>query len=904
MSRPTGSATRAALAAVCAGATLLGAPAGAGAAPAPLSADETRPSIASAEGSGSFGRWRVDRFGLPAYDYRLDQSTDPRAAQPELGGDNANWSQVGNDSIVANAFNHGYTQLFSQARLAQWANRYDGPSRHYAGGFGYLRLADGRSASTLYLDRPDEAGMKRSFGAGYARKRLRFAGLSVAETTTAPFGDSPALVHEIRIRNLGREPRRLAWWEYWDVNPVDETADETRGLAAPAYDPGTRTLSVDQAPNALDGDPLTIFLAAADTRVAGFEADTESFFADGDRALPAAVAADEANGAVAPPSPEGAAGRAMFALRSPLRLRPGETATLRFVYGIAHRGQIAPLVRRATRHPSTWAQTSRRWATWVPDSDFGPRLRWLARELAWDAYMVRSATAFEETCGHHVITQGGYYQYGVGQQIAFRDPLQHMLPMIYADPELAREVLRYSFQQQAGADGEIAYGVDPMCVRADLGTSNDMDFWLLLALAEYALATRDLDFLDERLPYRGGLPGGANTGSATVWEHVKLSVRHQETLPGIGAAGHYTMGSAGDWSDFSTSFLPATESVLVTAQLAYVYPLLAELAELRGDDGFAAELRALAARNLERTRGEWTGAGWYARAYFNDEQVGRGAIYLEPQPWAILAGAPDAGRAATLVSNIERFLQGRGAPPQLGGPTRIGTSQSPARNDPEVSETDVSGGVGDNNAVFVGGVWYSLNGPLSWALGKLDGIVPGAARKAFDELRRNTLTAHAKAFPDHWTGVLNVDDACNSFYATNPDRCGIDLLLNLGQTNGQITHQPAWGLFSTLRLAGIEPTRDGYSFSPTLPLKRFSIRLPRVGIAVRPGMMRGYVETESAGRLRLRLDPPGHGRPREVRVWVDGEPVEDLRRSGGTVTVPARTGADRLLDWAIGYRAR
>jgi Glycosyl hydrolase 36 superfamily, catalytic domain/Glycosyltransferase family 36 len=887
-------------AAVAAVATVaLGAPAQpADAAPGPLSAEPAAERIASARGSGSFGRWRVDSFGLPSYEYRLDEEADPRADQPELDGSDANWSQLGNDAIVANAYNHGYVELWSSARLYQWANRYDGEARHYAGGFGWLRLADGRAASTLYLDRPPSSRFRRTFGAGYASKRMRFAGLEVTQTTTAPFGDDPALVDEVTIANRSGKARRFAWWEYWDVNPYDENADAHRGLASPVFDPAERRLSVAQTPTALDSDPLSIFLGAArGTKVSGYDADADDFFGAGSRELPAAVAGDRANGALAPPSAEGAAGRAMFALRTPVRLRPGETVTLRYVYGLAHPGQIDAIVPRAERAHSAAAASARRWARWLPKIDLGRRLAWLARELTWDAYMVRSSSLDEETCGHHVITQGGYYQYGLGQQIAFRDPLQHLLPLVYADPGLAREVLRYSLQQQRAGTGTIEYGMGPMCIPLDLGTSNDMDFWLLQAVAEYVLATRDLDFLDERLPYQGD-PAGA-----TVWDHLKLAVSHQESSPGIGPAGNYLMGSNGDWSDFSTTFLPADESVLVTAQLAYAYPVLARVADLRGDDAFADRLRGLGARDLAQLRREWTGRGWYARGYLGPDQVGGGAIYLEPQPWAILAGAPDADQAATLVGNIERYLQGRGAPPELGGPTRIGTSQSPARADPHVTETDAIDGVGDGNAVYVGGTWYALNGPLVMALGELADEVAGAASKAFAELKRNTLAAHAEAYPDHWTGILHVDDACNSFYSSAPDRCGIPLLLDLADSriNGQVTHQPAWGLFAALRLAGIQPTGGGYRIAPTLPLKRFSIRLPRVGIEVRPGSMRGYVRTVAPARLRLELDPPGKIAPRSARVWIDGEPARRISVAHGAITVRAPTGGDRLVDWALRY---
>ena len=414
--------------------------------------------ISSAHGSGVFGRWRVDEHGMPAYDYTLDQTTDPRAQQPELDGDDANWSQVGNDAIVANAYNHGYVQLWSSARMYQWANRYDASSEHFAGGFGWLRLADGRTASTLYADRTPGSHLQRRFGVGYARKRMRLAGLRVSQTTTAPFGDDPVLVDDVRIENTSSATRRLSWCEYWDVNPYDEAGDLQRGLAQAQYD-GDDLLSVAQQPDALDPDPLSIFLAAPGTKVSGIEADTSSFFGSGTRALPAAVAADAASGAVAPATAAGTAGRAMFATRSPLRLRPGQSVTLRFVYGIAHPEQIPGIVRRAAKARSGAAASARGWARWLPSIDLGRRLAWLARELNWDAYLTRSSSLYEEVCGHHTITQGGYYQYGgrcTRRRTATASAL--LLPMVYAEPALARDILRYSLQQQAEGGGRSPTG--------------------------------------------------------------------------------------------------------------------------------------------------------------------------------------------------------------------------------------------------------------------------------------------------------------------------------------------------------------------------------------------------------------------------------------------------------------
>jgi hypothetical protein len=63
----------------------LAAPAGA-AGPAPLSDDRSTVDVSSSAGGGIFGRWVVDRFGVPAYRYLLDPDRDPRTRQPELKG--------------------------------------------------------------------------------------------------------------------------------------------------------------------------------------------------------------------------------------------------------------------------------------------------------------------------------------------------------------------------------------------------------------------------------------------------------------------------------------------------------------------------------------------------------------------------------------------------------------------------------------------------------------------------------------------------------------------------------------------------------------------------------------------------------------------------------------------------
>src|SRR3954451_12491465 len=276
----------------------------AAAAPPPLPHVSAPVRIDSSYGNGHFGSWRVDEFGLPTFRYALDEAVDPRAKQPEIyrRTDTTDaWHQVGNDHLHANAYNHGYLELWSQDRLMQWANRYDAANRHYAGGYGYLNVG-GKVVSTLYADRPPASSFERDFGVGYYRKRVAAEGLEVDQHTFTPFGDDPLLIDEVTITNTASTAKKASWFEYWDVNPYNQATQHSIGLGRPAYDPGTRTLAVEQV-TAPEGDtqPLSIFAAALKGPVDGFDTSLATFFGAGGRAAPTAVSADRLAGTIAAP---------------------------------------------------------------------------------------------------------------------------------------------------------------------------------------------------------------------------------------------------------------------------------------------------------------------------------------------------------------------------------------------------------------------------------------------------------------------------------------------------------------------------------------------------------------------------------------------------------------------------
>jgi cellobiose phosphorylase len=851
----------------------------AAAAPAPLSQDHARANIDSTYGSGKFGTWQSDRFGLPSYSYAIDELTNPIAKQPELGGNTDAWSQLGNDRVVANAYNHGYVQLWSQDRLYQWMNFYDAAHQHYAGGFGYINTG-GKVFSTLYDDRPAGGHPSRSFGVGYYAKSVNADGLAEHDTVYAPFGNDSLLLHDVTITNTGQSAAKGSYFEYWDLNPeIQAVTQIPRGYQAPAWDAATKTLSAAQLPADTDTKPLTIFASALSSPVSAYDTDTSAFFGSGTRARPDAVAAGKLTDSMAPPSPAANVGRGMFAFQSPFALAPGQSVTLRYAYGYAQPDAVEPLVARYSRARNPLSTSERKWAQWLPQADLGAGYAWLARELQWDAYTVRSDSTYEDCAGAHILSQGGYYQYYFGENEAFRDPLQHMLPMIWSDPALARDVIRYSAEEQPAGLGAISYGRLSMCRRFDLGTSDDLDMWLLWSAAEYGLSTRDLHFFDTQLPYDDA------TGSGTLWDHLKLAFNHQENVVGTGPHGEYLTGATGDWNDISTEFLQMTESDLVTAQGAYIYPRLAELADARGDTAFAAQLRAAATRDLGVVKAQTTPGGWFARGYSGAREIGVGSIWSEPQSWALLAGAATPAQTDKIVAAYRRFLVGVGAP---GGPSKIGATIAPSSSDPgatEQSEPPVN-----NSTEWPGGSWFAVDGWWTWALGEI-----GQRADAWDEYLRNTLANHATVFPDHWDGLLSVDDVCSAYFTSTPATCGIGLTTAY---NTQIMHQPAYALFDLLKLAGVDSTASGYSVVPELPQQSFDIRLPSVGVAQRPGSLRGYFRTGASGSVTMAVAPPPGVDPADAVTWANGSRVPHTVENG---LLKFSLSLDRgaASDWAV-----
>jgi len=178
----------------------------------------------------------------------LDQNRDARAASRSSPGSTDAWHQVGNDHVVANAYNHGYVQLWSQDRRYQWVNRQDDASGHFGGGYGYLRVGGARSA-TLYDDRPAARGRCATYRRGethprdWARPGVRGRGGLRA------LRDDPLLLHDADDHQHHQShPPDEPGSSTGDVQPLRPATKPSHGAFRSApHDAASRRLTVAQA---------------------------------------------------------------------------------------------------------------------------------------------------------------------------------------------------------------------------------------------------------------------------------------------------------------------------------------------------------------------------------------------------------------------------------------------------------------------------------------------------------------------------------------------------------------------------------------------------------------------------------------------------------------------------------
>jgi hypothetical protein len=691
----------------------------------------------------------------------------------------------------------------------------------------------------------------------------------------------------------------------------EEDASELRLTPAPLATPAASGDAVE------DAAPPPTFLASLDDGPLRLLTDSAAFFgqlksapgtpASGpdtllvpDRVLrPAEVAkAIAGNGIPQPilPNQLTATGpESALILDKPFLLEAGRAVTLRFLYGYLPNGFSAADLIAKYQAAGAFAKTGAAWKEegiqFAIDDD-----PWVQRETRWHSYYLRSGFTYDDHFNQHIVSQGQVYQYCMGFQGAARDPLQHALPLVFGDFNLAKQVLRYTLKSQA-PDGSLPYAItgvgSPM---PNAPNPSDLDLWLLWLASEYVLATRDSAFLEEKLPTS---PLSANSPAAPVHELLARSYRHLTQTIGVGKHG-LLRGLSADWNaqlysrgvhpDLHNEVRQQSESLMNAAMASYILDHYARMCRYAGHNDAATEADNFANRQRDAVRDQWAGK-WFKRLWLGPTGGwlgGEDRMWLDGQPWAILGQCATEEQRQALVRSIDELLR---------KPSRIGAKQVSKKVDwPGVVPGETTNG----------GVYDTLTGPLIWALAAINPAM------AYEEWTKNSRAHHGEVYRDVWYGIWSGPDVFCSSDSDHAGQTGYDWGLadpdyrrhpnsyrGLSWTAWPVMnmHRHAWPLYSAAKLLGIEFTETGIDLAPAIPKPAYSFRSKLVGLEKTAAGYRGWYAPQKAGSYNVRLKLPREENGfKNLTVNQVSQPVSQVE---GAIHLTGPSSPEEPLHWSL-----
>ena len=473
--------------------------------------------------------------------------------------------------------------------------------------------------------------------------------------------DAPIKFSVLKVRNESGVSRRLSVTSYIAL-VLGEMRSKTRMHIITKIDPRTGALF---ARNPYNADfPGRIVFLDVNEEVGSFSGDRTEFLGrNGNTASPAALARERLSNRV------GAAMDPCAAVQVEIDLADKQEREIVFTFGIGRDTNDArSLILRFRGSSPARAALEAVWGYWnrtlgavhveTPDKALNVLTN------GWLLY---------QTLACRIWARSGYYQ--SSGAFGFRDQLQDVMALIYAEPKLAREhLLRCAAHQFR--EGDVLHWWHPPTGRGVRTHTSDDYLWLPLAVHRYVTATGDIGVLDERINFIEGrllkpdeeayydLPTRSEE-SGTLYEHCVRAIRNGLRF---GQHGLPLMGS-GDWNDSMNrvGYQGRGESIWLAFFLYHVLTKFSEIALPRGDSAFA-EFCTSEAANLRQKIQEfgWDGH-WYLRAYFDNGEVLGSAANPEcqidsiSQSWSVLSGAGDPERSKTAMEEVDRLLVKRDA---------------------------------------------------------------------------------------------------------------------------------------------------------------------------------------------------------------------------------------------------
>lgn len=907
-------------------------------------------------GSGDFGTWMYDEYNLPAYNYQCNQyhipEKMPLVNKNSIWGDYRNhFSQIGNDRIIGLISNFGYVKIRQDEGSPKFLNEYNPKNNQYSGGFGYF--TDGKEClSTYYQEQED---FERIFGCGYFTKKVWNDKYDVKQTLFAPYGDDPCIISKVIITNKTNKTVTGSWFDYWgnemyqmSYRPVKYSyykktkQDYYRyfrtefsknfgrhytnwenggavgynfeGYSYPKKDEANGFDSIQEVNDLInpavgdrgnfeDLNPPTMFVTCLNKDlVTEMRYSGSAFFGNEDILDPSGISNKNDEGE-----------KDSLIANTKFELAAGESKELYYLIGYLPQGfnKEYLMLKYQNSYKTTLEDTMKSWKENLTTLEIlnNDEEDWLKRELIWHNYFLRSCVTFDSSMGNHILNQGCNYQYIVGNQVFVRDVAQHLLPFIYSDQILAKELIDYQLKMVDSTgmifggttgngviidDPRITDGLPPHFVVANAGGSDigepredkrppleqrydDQELWPLWIVSEYVLATKDFDYLNEvKIGYFS-----LNNEPRTVLEICKQLFDYMKNEVGLGKHGLVKLL----WNDWSRALFhkkrrdvpkedaatasKIAESLFTSSLAIFCTEMFAQLLKAI-DDPKAEEVEKYSHDLKEAINNIWNGK-WIQRLWVSDNYGYVGDVdefFMEGQPWTLVSKTLPDDRAQTLIKNMKELVM---------DPSPIGAAKQRVALEYDDKSND-------------GWIWWSLNGPLIW------GLVPYNKELAFKEYIKNSLANHANEYPDIWFGIWSADDNYTSFLSEYPGytrfRAGVlDNKRNYLKGHPDdfeipdainfpvaCVHPHAWPLYDTMKFLQLEFTKEGLRMTPSVPRDEYKVTSKLIEYKQTNNKISGYYNPLIAGEYTISIDLSNVGRNFSKLIVNGNEQKIDLDR--------------------------
>jgi cellobionic acid phosphorylase len=240
-----------------------------------------------------------------------------------------------------------------------------------------------------------------------------------------------------------------------------------------------------------------------------------------------------------------------------------------------------------------------------------------------------------------------------------RNYLQDNMGMGYLAPEVARQcyITALSQQEESGAmpDGILIHP-EAQLKYINQVPHTDHCVWLPVCLKAYLDETNDYELLNQEVPFITG------NKKATVAEHLNLAMNWLFTNRDDRGLNYIDQG---DWCDPMNMVGPLGKGVSGWLSLATAYALKiwAGICKRHGKMKLTKDFLTKSKQVNQAVNDLLWDGNWYARGItdndviFGIEKDKEGAIFINPQAWALLSGAADEDRTNKLIKAVEERLE-------------------------------------------------------------------------------------------------------------------------------------------------------------------------------------------------------------------------------------------------------